>query len=613
MKGVWTIQEEVRELQKRSFPFLFLMVVLFLALLLRSWYLQIAQGEHFASLSENNRMRVVVLKPPRGLIFDRYGNLLANNVPSFNLNLVLEDVQDPELIGKRLNQLIGLNKETFMKKAFESKGQLPYLPITLIKDLSLREVSIIEGHQLELPGVEIQVEPRRHYLYKNLAAHFLGYVGEISSIELKKEVLKSISPGTIVGKSGIELTFDSVIRGKKGQKIIEVDALGHEQKTVRVIPPLAGRDVFLTLDLELQQIAEKALGGRAGAIVAMDPQNGEILSWVSQPSFDPNHLSEGISQEVWETITTDPQRPLNNRVIQGQYPPASIFKIVVSTALLESPLISSDFQVECKGYFPFGGRIFRDWKRQGHGIMDIHQAFVQSCDIFFYDVGDQLGVDLIAKYAREYGLGEKTGIDLESEKKGLIPTIAWKKKVQGDPWYPGETLSVAIGQSYVLATPLQLLNMVSAVGNGGALFKPQILKGFANKENQDIQEPLSVLPKRMEVKKATLEILREAMRGVLSDPKGTARASRSEWVEIAGKTGTAQVVGIRSEISTDPIPREFRDHAWFVAFAPAVNPRIAVVALVEHAGHGGAVAAPIVKEMIEFYLRNDRPKTDNEL
>jgi penicillin-binding protein 2 len=330
----------------------------------------VIQGEHFSELSENNRMRVVVLKPPRGLIFDRNGNLLANNVPSFNLNLILEDIQNPEIIGKRLNQLIGFSEEEFKEKALEPSGHLPYMPVTLRKSLSLREVAIIEGHQLDLPGVEIHVEPRRHYLYGGLAAHLLGYVGEVSSRQIEEGHFKGLLPGTVVGQYGIEKTFDSLIRGKRGKKVIEVNALGHEQQVVRVSTPHSGRDIFLTLDLELQQKAEKILGGRSGAIVAMAPKTGAFLSLVSHPPFDPNLLSAGIRPEVWEIISTDPQRPLNNRVIQGQYPPGSVFKIVISSAVLESKKVNPDFQVDCKGYMPFGGRIFKDWKRGGHGTME---------------------------------------------------------------------------------------------------------------------------------------------------------------------------------------------------------------------------------------------------
>ena len=613
MKGLPSVQDETRELQRKGPPYLFLITILLLALLLRSWYLQVIQGEHFSELSENNRMRVVVLKPPRGLIFDRNGNLLANNVPSFNLNLVLEDIQDPEVIGKRLNQLIGFNEEEFKEKALKPSGHLPYMPVTLRKGLSLREVSIIEGHQLDLPGVEIHVEPRRHYLYGSLAAHLLGYVSEVSASQLEEGYFKGLLPGTVVGQYGVEKTFDSLIRGKRGKKVIEVNALGHEQQVVRVSTPHSGRDIFLTLDLELQQKAEKILGGRSGAIVAMDPKNGEILSLVSHPPFDPNLLSIGLRQEVWEIISTDPQRPLNNRVIQGQYPPGSVFKIVISSAVLESRKMDPDFQVDCKGYLPFGGRIFRDWKRGGHGTMGLHQAIVQSCDVFFYEVGYQLGVDEIAKYAWHFGLGEPTGIELESEKGGLIPTVDWKKRTRREPWYPGETLSVAIGQGFVSVTPLQLVNMISSVANGGTLFQPKVLKGVLEKQTRQLEEPLPMPSRRVEFNPETFAILREALRGVLSDPKGTARASRSDVVEIAGKTGTAQVIGIRPRAPSEPIPKEFLDHAWFVAFAPASDPQIAVVVLVENSGHGGAVAAPIAKEIIETYLAYDRSTFNHQL
>ncbi|HEY5600364.1 MAG TPA: penicillin-binding protein 2, partial [Candidatus Manganitrophaceae bacterium] len=418
--------------------------------------------------------------------------------------------------------------------------------------------------------------------------HLLGYVGEISQAQLESGIYPKTESGAVVGQYGIEQTYDTIIRGAPGQKGIEVDALGHEVRLLSVKEPVQGDDVFLTLDLNVQKAAEEALGKQAGVIVAMDPRTGEVLAMASHPAFNPNVLSEGASVQEWEALLNDPEHPLTNRAIQGQYPPGSTFKIVLSAAILEEKEIPRGSRVDCRGFLPFGNRLFRDWKREGHGSVDLRRAIVESCDVYFYQMGDRLGVDTIAKFAFLFGLGKPTGVGLASEKGGLIPTVEWKEKARKEPWFPGETLSVSIGQGYVSTTPLQLNAMISAVAAHGVWRPPQLLKKSRDRETGAVRESEPLPGRRLPISAETLQTIKNALAGVVSDPKGTAFSSRSKYVSIAGKTGTAQVVGLKVSQSQ---PDEFKDHAWFVSYAPVEDPQIAVTVLVEHGGHGGSVAA----------------------
>jgi penicillin-binding protein 2 len=391
-----------------------------------------------------------------------------------------------------------------------------------------------------------------------------------------------------------------------------VDVQGHERRILRVKEPVKGNDLYLTIDLGLQQVAEAAIGEEPGAVVAMDPWTGDILAMVSHPPFDPNLLSGVLTPAAWDALANNPRHPMNNRVIQGQYPPGSVFKIVVTSALLETNLVPASFTVTCNGGMRFGNRLFRDWKRAGHGVVDLRRAFVESCDVFFYEVGNRLGVDTLAEYAQRLGLGRPTGIPLASEKTGLIPSTAWKQKARGEPWYPGETLSVSIGQGYISVTPLQLATMLSGIATQGYQYKPRILKTMKGTMGE-LEEAPPVLNGVIQFREQTLATLYRVLGGVVSDEHGTGRAAYSPMVQIGGKTGTAQVVGAKPWMTEDNMPREFKDHAWFVALAPLDHPRIVVVALVEHGGHGGSAAAPIAKKVIEEFIKRDRPATDHQL
>ncbi|MBI3609424.1 MAG: penicillin-binding protein 2 [Nitrospirae bacterium] len=608
-----TPSDHLRELQRRLGYLLIGIVAIFAALLLRSWYLQITKGNYYKEQSENNRVRVVYVQPPRGQILDRRGELLANNVPSFNLYLVLEDVLDRRSLLDQLARLIELDREELDRKMNSRKNNVPYMPIKIKEGLSLKEVALIESHRLDLAGVVLEAEPQRNYLYGSLAAHLLGYVGEISPAELQESENINVLPGTSVGQSGVEKTYDPHVRGEVGQKIIEVDAVGHEMKILRVQEPVAGNDLYLTIDLDVQKAAEEALGASSGTIVALDPRNGEVLAMTSHPPFDPNQLSRSLSSAAWETLASDPGHPLTNRATQGQYPPGSTFKLVVSSAALETKEISPTDKITCLGGMPFGKRIYNDWKKGGHGPMDLHSAIVQSCDVFFYEVGRRVGIERIADYASRYGLGQPTGIELTSEKGGVVPSSQWKIRTKGEPWYPGETLSASIGQGFVTVTPLQLANLIGTVAMSGVRYQPHLIKAVRDRVTGRLFEFPPVRVGKVEIAEETYDAIRQALAGVVSEPHGTGGAARSKKVTIGGKTGTAQVVEAKPGVATKSLPKELQDHAWFIAFAPVENPRIAVAVLVEHGGHGGETAAPLARRVIEEYLKNDRPEIPQQL
>lgn len=592
-------QVENRGFQVRINLFFGIIAFALFLLLLRAWYLQIVQGEYYLELSENNRLRVIETPPPRGRIYDRNGAVLVNNPPSNNLYVVLGDMPEPGEIIARLAELIGMHPDEISDRLKANKRD-PYLPIKIKEDLTMKEVALIEGHRLDLPGVNIESEFKRNAVYGSLAAHLIGYVGEVTQKQLASGEYKDARGGSIIGQYGVEQTYDSILRGTRGRKRIEVDALGHERSVLKVTPPLQGDDIFLTLDLEVQRVAEEALAQRPGAIVAIDPRNGEILAMVSHPTFNPNTISKGISSKAWKTLLEDGQRPLTNRVIHGQYPPGSIYKIVMGAAILESKTAAATDEITCEGFVRFGGRTYRDWKWQGHGQVDLHRSLVESCDVYYYEMGAKLGVDTISQFSYIFGLGRPTGIGLAYEKGGLIPTSEWKKRVYKEPWFPGETLSVSIGQGFVLATPLQLVAMISAVAADGVLHPPQLLKKIKRHATQSVETASSSKGRRLPISSKTIRAIQSALAGVVSDPKGTAAASRSKQVSMGGKTGTAQVVGRPTD--DNELPEHLKDHAWFVAYAPMEDPKIAVVVLVENGGHGGSTAAPLARDVIEAYL-----------
>lgn len=598
MVTVHPSESEFGDLHRRLF-ILRVGLLLVVALLgLRLWHLQIREGPYYRDLSENNRTRLVLLEPARGLIYDRHGVLLANNVPSFSLYVTLEDVKDREVLIQQLTDLLGLDP-TIVRKKMTAKGS-KLLPRKIKDHMTLRDATLVESHRLDMPGVMIQVESQRNYPGGVTAAHLLGYVGEISADQLEKPEFIDLHQGSIVGQYGVEKSYDRHVRGMAGQKSVEVDALGHEKKASVVERPQAGNDLYLTIDARLQKVAEDLLGQEQGAIVALDPNSGDILAMASRPGFDPNVLSRELTAKQWVEIVQDEGRPLNNRASQGQYPPGSTFKIPMAVAALETKTVSPSTTVHCNGGYQFGKRLYHDWKAGGHGYVDLHNALVHSCDVYFYTIGQRMGIDVIAEFGKDFGLGKATGVELPSERSGIMPSTAWKQKAKNEQWLPGETISAAIGQGYVTVTPLQMASLVGTVANDGINYRPRLVQAVMDRTSGNLQELPAVPRGKMNAKPETFRIIKEALADVVV--KGTATRAKSSMVTIGGKTGTAQVAALRTG-PEESIPKKFRDHAWFVAFAPVESPKIAVAVLAEHMGHGGATAAPLAKEIIETYMK----------
>ena len=591
-------ESEFGDLYRRLF-ILRVGLLLVVALLgLRLWHLQIREGPYYRDLSENNRTRLVLLEPARGLIYDRHGVLLANNVPSFSLYVTLEDVKDREVLIQQLADLLALDP-TLVRKKMTTKGS-KLLPRKIKDRMTLRDATLVESHRLDMPGVMIQVESQRNYPGGVTAAHLLGYVGEISADQLEKPEFIDLHQGSIVGQYGVEKSYDRHMRGMAGQKSVEVDAIGHEKKASVVERPQAGNDLYLTIDVRLQKVAEDLLGAEQGAIVALDPNSGDILAMASRPGFDPNVLSRELTAKQWVEIVQDEGRPLNNRASQGQYPPGSTFKIAMAVAALETKTMSPSSTVFCNGGYQFGKRLYHDWKASGHGYVDLHNALVHSCDVYFYTIGQRMGIDVMAEFGKDFGLGKATGVELPSERSGIMPSTAWKQKAKNEQWLPGETISAAIGQGYVTVTPLQMASLVGTVANNGVSYRPRLVQAVMDRTSGNLQELPAVPRGTINAKPETFRVIKDALADVVT--KGTATKAKSSMVTIGGKTGTAQVAALRTG-PEENIPKKFRDHAWFVAFAPVESPKIAVVVLAEHMGHGGSAAAPLAKELIETYMK----------
>ncbi len=587
---------QLATVQRRFLLFKTFVCIIAGLLILRLWQLQVRDGSYYDNLAQENRTRSIVLHPVRGLIYDRHGTLLATSVPSFNLYVRLGDAPNRDALVRKLTELLSLD-ERELRQAIQG-GKWNSL-VRLKRGLSLKEAALVESHWLDLPGVVIHPESRRRNPQGPYAAHVLGYVGAASETQLAREEFQALPHGSIIGQYGVERVYDRTLRGRAGRKLIEVNALGRERRMISVDKPQAGNDLYLTIDFRLQKLAEDLLGEEAGAIVALDPQTGETLALASRPSFDPNALSRGLRVEAWNDILHDTRYPLTNRAIQGHYPPGSTFKIIMAAAALETGAIDPTETMRCGGRFRFGRRTFRDWKAGGHGTVNLHEALADSCDVYFYRLGHRMGIDPIAAYAKQFGLGKRTGIDLPSEGTGIVPSPEWKQQTRGERWYPGETISVAIGQSYVTVTPLQMANVIAAVGNDGISYVPHVVRSIRRRESGRIEEWIPRHPPPLTLHPRHLRDIQSALAAVVVE--GTARRARSSLVGIAGKTGTAQVVALRTKPGDD-VPKKLRDHAWFVAYAPLERPRIAVAVLVEHKGHGGSVAAPLAKKLIEAAL-----------
>lgn len=598
-------KESGSELRRRVQALAVLVAAAFVLLTGRLWFLQVVEGERFLFLSEKNRVRIKKVPGTRGLVFDRKGQLLVESRPSFDVLFVPEDADDPEAVLRRVAALLKSDEQAILSLYEQSRSRAPFEEIVLGRDVEWETVVAVEANQLDLPGVSLRVRPRRSYYNGGVAAHLLGYVGEISRDQLKLYRTKGYSMGDEIGQFGLEKSWEVYLRGRSGGQQVEVDALGRRVRVLHEVEDVPGQSVHLTLDRDLQEAAWQALEGREGAIVVLSVRDGAVLALASAPAFDPNLFARGVTAEQWRALLQDPLKPLNNRAVQGQYPPGSTFKIIVGIAGLEEGVIDPNAAISDPGFYVVGNRAFRDWKEKGHGRVDFHRGLVESCDVYYYQLGQRLGPDRIAKYARLFGLGEKTGLGLDDEKAGLIPDTEWKRRRFRQPWYPGETPSLAIGQGYVTVTPLQMANLMAALANGGTLYRPWIVRKVTALDGTLIEEYGPRKIRQIPLKPETLQRVRAALRDVVNSGYGTGGRARSERITIAGKTGTAQVVEFKGAvIKSERLSYWTRDHAWFVAYAPAEEPEIAVAVLVEHGGLGGAAAAPLAKKVIEKYAES---------
>lgn len=553
------------------------------------WFVQVVHGSYYRERAENNRLRKASIRAPRGLIYDRHGRLLVENVPSYRLLFDRSRSLDVEASIRFAAQTLEKPASDLQRALDRNREASDYKPVLLAKDLSLAQVARFSVETLEHPEFEVDVEHLRLYRHGPTTAHVLGYLGEVTESELG-EVGGELRAGDLVGRRGVESKQDSFLRGRDGERVVVVDSRGRLREEHGNRRAFSGRDLELTLDLDLQQEAARYFANRVGAAIAMDPRNGRILALVSSPSYNPNVFARHLERGEWRKIVEAPNDPLQNRTIQNSYPPGSVFKIVVAVAGLEEGEVDEDDRHFCRGATRIYNRRFRCWKPSGHGSVNLHQAIQKSCDVFFYHLGQKLGVEKIAHYARLFGLGEVTGIDLEGEKRGLVPDLDWSLRARGTPWYPGETISVAIGQGPLLVTPLQMASLLAVVANGGYRVEPHLVA-------RDSPAPRQ----RVAIARESLEAVRRALWAVVND-RGTGAIARLENVEIAGKTGTAQVVAQKNRIDSSKLPFEQRDHAWFGSFAPAENAELVVVVFVEHGGKGSVEAAPLAKIIYEKYF-----------
>ena len=587
-----------------------IMFFLLVILLSRLVYLQITNQEHYSTLSDNNRVSIRPIPPTRGLIFDRNGILLAQNLPSFTLEIILEHIEDLDKTLDNLSQLINISKEDLKQFHKNRRKKRRFEGVPLRFRLNEEEVARISVQQNNLPGVVIKAQLSRHYPQGKLAVHAVGYVSRINEAELKKLNASNYSATTHIGKIGIERTYENVLHGKVGFQHVETNAQGRVLRVLERTLPVSGKNLYLNLDSKVQAIAEQSLEENNGALVAIDPRNGAVLAMVSMPAYDPNLFVHGISSKNYRAVSDSPERPLFNRALRGQYPPGSTIKPFIGLAGLELKELQSHDEINCPGWYMLKNdeRRYRDWKKHGHKKTDLLKAITESCDVFFYDLALTLGIDNMSSYLAHFGLGNKTGIDLRGELSGLNPSREWKRRHRNLPWFPGETLITGIGQGFMLSTPLQLANATSAISMMGQRYQPRMVYAIQDEQNSPLLKTEAKTLKAAPINdENNWQTILKSMKNVVHGLHGTARSIKHNLkYTIAGKTGTAQVFGIAqdAEYKKEEIAKKLQDHALFIGFAPYENPRIAVALIVENGGSGGSVAAPIVRKVMDQYLLN---------
>jgi penicillin-binding protein 2 len=606
-----TIKDNIREsrlFNERAAFALFITVLLILLVGGRLIYLQVISHAHFSTLSDDNRINIVAVPPMRGFIYDRNGVLLADNIPSVSLEIIPEQVRDLERTIDELREIIAISDDDIHRFHRQRRQNRPFNSITLRFHLNDSEIAHFAINRHRFPGVETEARVIRHYPHGALTAHAVGYVGRISEEELRQLDPTNYSATHFIGKVGVERYYEDVLHGQVGHKQVEVNALGRRLRESGRTASTPGRNVHLALDARLQQVAEQALDGRRGAVVAIDPRNGDVLAFVSTPSYDPNLFVTGIDARAFNNLQNSSDKPLFNRALNGQYPPGSTVKPLIGLAGLEGGKVRINTATFCPGWFSLEGdsHRYRDWREHGHGTTDLEKAIVESCDVYFYDLARTLGIDRIHEYLSLFNLGRATGIDLRNESPGLLPSREWKRSARRQPWYPGETLITGIGQGYMLATPLQLAQSTAVLAMNGRAHVPRLVRSVEVPENgvNEALAPAPLAPVEVVDPQNWRDIV-ESMRKSVHTVRGTAFGiSRGADYVIAGKTGTAQVFGIGQDerYIKEEVAERLRDHALFVSFAPADDPRITVAVIIENAGSGATAAAPVAREVMDHYL-----------
>ncbi len=594
------IYEDLRVVQARARHVQVALSAVLLALLANFWHLQVVRGREFRELAENNRTRTVPLAAPRGPLLDRNGHTLVENQPSFNVVLTPEHSDDLDRSIALLSHVLGISEGQIRERLARRPGR--YRPVVLKSGASFADVAALQARRLEVPEAGVEVVPVRSYPLAAAAAHALGRVGEVTERQLQMRDYADLEPGALVGQAGLEQQYNRRLMGHDGFRRVIVNSRGIEVAEAERQRPADGPSLTLTLDARLQAAMDRAFVGRSGSAVALDPATGDILAMTSIPAYDPNGFATGIEATAWTRLATDPDTPLMNRVIQGQYAPGSLFKVVMATAALEEGVVSASTRFFCPGQITLYDTVFHCNRPEGHGWVDVVHALEQSCNVFFYQVGVRLEIEAIARWARRMGLGAATGVDLPHEAAGLMPSPEWKLRTQKAPWYAGETVSVAIGQGQVNVTPLQMARMAGVIASGGRLCQPHLVRAIGG-------VPVSIAPPvDLHLRPTTLALVRQGLWSVVN-AAGTGWRARLRDVAVCGKTGSAQVVA-RARLQREggrSAATMFLPHGWFLAFAPAEAPRIALAVLVEHGGSGGEAAAPVAREILaSFFESRDR-------
>jgi penicillin-binding protein 2 len=602
------IQEDRRRITTRLTVLQVACVAVFAALSISFWFLQIVQHARYEELAENNHQRTLALRAPRGVLYDRNGQVLVENRHSFTISIVREHTKDLDKTIRMLSQVAGLDVEDVRAIVARHRSEPSYRPIVIVDDASLAQVAAITARRLdfELPDVVVEEVPTRQYPAQGIAAHLFGYVGEVNDAMVAAD--ESLKSGDLVGQAGIEKIYNPLLMGRDGAKVVVVNSLGREIRTLQEVPPTEGKRLQLTIDYDIQKAVDDGFKAardarltNAGAAIVLDPNTGEVLAYASEPAFDPNAFAAGIDRATWASLTSDEQRPLNDRALQGRYSPGSTFKMAVALAGLQEGVITPDFKVHCAGSANFYGRNFKCWLKGGHGTTDLRHAIEQSCDVYFYTVANIVGIDKINKWATALGLGVKSGVDLPSEVTGLVPSTEWKREKMHEKWYAGETISVGIGQGQVSVTPISMAVYAATMANGGTRVTPHLLKAV---DEGNGWKPVPAPPpqSKAELDPEKLQAVRDGMWGVVNGG-GTGNRARVVGFEVAGKTGTSQVISNAGRVAAARSGKDLRDNGWFVFFAPRDNPEIAGVVFLEHGVHGPNAARVARHILATFYAK----------